>query len=63
MPTFDGKSEKFEPFEDLFQTSLMIHIQLTEDDRINYVDSFMRGDALQNFKTLMARPERTWEKL
>ena len=30
MPTFDGKSEKFELFEDLFQTSLKIHNQLTE---------------------------------
>ena len=36
MPTFDGKSEKFELFEDLFQTSLKIHNQLTEEDRINY---------------------------
>ena len=35
MPTFDGKTEKFELFEDLFQTSLKIHNQLTEDDRIN----------------------------
>ena len=26
MPIFDGKSEKFELFEDLFQTSLKIHI-------------------------------------
>ena len=25
MPTFDGKTEKFEHFEDLFQTSLKIH--------------------------------------
>ena len=36
MPTFDGKSEKFELFEDLFQTSLKIHNQLTEEDKINY---------------------------
>ena len=28
MPTFDGKSEKFKLFEDLFQTSLKIHNQL-----------------------------------
>ena len=27
MPTFDGKSEKFELFEDLFQTSLKVHNQ------------------------------------
>ena len=50
MPTFDGKSEKFELFEDLFQTSLKIHNQLTEEDIIIYFHSLMRGDALQTFK-------------
>ena len=50
MPTFDGKSEKFELFEDLFQTSLKVHNQLTEEDRINYFQSLMRADALQTFK-------------
>ena len=50
MPTFDGSSEKFELFEGLFQTNLKIHNQLTEDDRINYFHSLMRGDALQTFK-------------
>ena len=62
MPTFDGITEKFELFEDLFQTSLKIHNQLTEDDKINYFHSLMRGDALQTFKTLMAQPERIWKK-
>ena len=53
MPTFDGKSEKFELFEDLFQTSsLNIHNQLTEEDKINYFHSLMRGDALQTFKNI-----------
>ena len=52
MPTFDGKSEKFELFEDLFQTSLKNHNQLTEDDRIDYFHSLMRGDALQTFKNI-----------
>ena len=52
MPTFDGKSEKFELFEDLFQTSLKIHNQLTEDDRINYFHSLMKGDALEFFKNI-----------
>ena len=52
MPTFDGKSEKFELFEDLFQTSLKIHNQLTEEDRINYFHSLMGGDALQTFKNI-----------
>ena len=50
IPTFDGKSEKFELFEDLFQTSLKIHNQLTEEDRINYFHSLMREEALQTFK-------------
>ena len=52
MPTFDGKSENFELFEDLFQTSLKIDNQLTEEDRINYFHSLMRGDALQTFKNI-----------
>ena len=45
MPTFDGKSEKFELFEDLFQTSLKIQNQLTEEERINYFHSLMKRDA------------------
>ena len=52
MPTFDGKSEKFELFEDMFQTSLKTHNQLTEEDRINYFHSLMCGDALQTFKNI-----------
>ena len=52
MPTFDGKSEKFELFEDLFQTSFKIHNQLTQEDKINYFHSLMRGDALQTFKNI-----------
>ena len=50
MPSFDVKSEKFELFEDLFQTSLKIKNQLTEEDKLNYFHSLMRGDALQTFK-------------
>ena len=52
MPTVDEKSEKFELFEDLFQTSLKIHNQLTEEDKINYFHSPKRGDALQTFKNI-----------
>ena len=52
MPTFDGKFEKIELFEDLFQTGLKIHNQLTEEDKINYFHSLMRGDALQTFKNI-----------
>ena len=52
MPTFDGKSEKLELSEDLFQTSLKIHNQLTPEDKIIYFHSLMRGDALQTFKNI-----------
>ena len=52
MPTFDGKSEKFELFEDLFQTSLKIHNQLTEEDKRNYFHTLMSGDALRTFKNI-----------
>ena len=52
MPTFDGKTEKFELFEDLFQTCLKNHNQLTEDDRINYFHSLVRRDALQTFNNI-----------
>ncbi len=52
MPTFDRESEKIELFEDLFQNSLKIHNQLTEEDKINYFQSLMRGDALQTFKNI-----------
>ena len=52
MSTFDGKSEKFELFEDLFQTSFKIHNRLTQGDKINYFHSLMRGDALQTFKNI-----------
>ena len=52
MPTFDGKFEKFELFEDLFLTSLKNHNQLTEDDRINYFHRLMRVDALKLFKNI-----------
>ena len=60
MPTFAGKSEKFELSENLFPTNLKIHNQLTEENKINYFHSLMRGDALQTFKNITS-PNR--EKL
>ena len=62
MPTFDGKTEKFEPFEDLFQASFKIHNPLTEDDTINYFHSLMMGDALQTNKNNNGPTEKTCKK-
>ena len=63
MPTFDGKSEKFELFEDLFQTSLKIHNQLTEEDKRNYFHSPMRIDALHTFKNITSPNRENLGKL
>ena len=45
-------AEIFELFEDLLQTSLRIHNQLTEEKKENYFHSLMHGDALQTFKNI-----------
>ena len=50
--TFDRKSEGFELFEDFFRTSPKIGNQLTEDDKINYFQFLMRGDALRAYKNI-----------
>ena len=47
MPTFDGKPTKTEQLKDLLQTSLRIHIQLTEKLKINRFHSLTRGDTIQ----------------
>ena len=52
MPTFNGKSEKFELIEDRFQTVLKNHNQLTQEIKIIFFHSLMRGDALQTFKNI-----------
>ena len=63
MPTFDGKTEKFELFEEIFRTSLKIHNQLTEDDRIKYFHSLMSGDALQTFKNINGPTRENLEEI
>ena len=49
LPTFDGKSEKFELFEDLFRNNIKMYPHLTEIQKINYFHSLLRGEALQAF--------------
>ena len=52
MPTFDGKSEKFELLEDLFRASFKFHNQPTEENRINYFHFLKHCDALQTLKII-----------
>ena len=49
LPTFDGKSEKFELFADLFRNNIKMYPHLTDLQKINYFHSLLRGDALQAF--------------
>ena len=62
-PTFDGKSEKFQLFEHLFQTNLKKHNQPTEVDKINYFHSHMHSDALQTFKNVSSRNRETLKEI
>ena len=49
LPTFDGKSDKFELFEDLFRNIIKMYPHLTEPQKINYFHSLLKEDALQAF--------------
>ena len=63
MPNFDSKTEKFKLFEDLIETSLKIHNQLTEVEKMNYCHSLMRDDALQTFKNITSPNRRDFSFL
>ena len=52
IPISAGNSKNFELFEDMFQTCFKIHNQLTEEDKIKFFHSLMRGDALQALKNI-----------
>ena len=49
LPTFDGKSEKFELFEDIFRNNIKMYPHLPELQKINYFHSLLKGEALQAF--------------
>ena len=49
LPTFDGKSEKFEFLKDLFRNNIKMYPHLTVIQKTNYFHSLLPGDALQAF--------------
>ena len=57
--TFDGKSEKFELFEDFFHTMIKMQPVMTEQLKINHFHSLLRKGALQTFRN----PHMTFEKV
>ena len=59
--TFDGKSEKFELFEDLFHTMIKMQPEMTEQMKINHLYSLLRKNALQTFRNISSSNRQTLE--
>ena len=59
--TFDGKSEKFEFFEDLFHTMIKMQPAMTEQMKINHFHSLLRKGALQTFRNINSINRQTLE--
>ena len=58
MP-FDGKSEKFELFEDLSHTMIKMQPETTEQMKINHFHSLLRKNALQMFRNINSTNRQT----
>ena len=56
---FDGKIEKFEPFEDLFHTMLNMQPEMTEAMKINLFHPHLRKEAIQTFRNKSALNKKT----
>ena len=59
--TFDGKSEKFELFEDLFHTMIKMQPAMTEQMKINHFHSLLRKGSLQTFRNINSINRQTLE--
>ena len=61
--TFDGKSEKFELFEDLFHTMIKMQPDMTETMKFNHFHSLLRKNALQTFRNINSANRQTLEDI
>ena len=59
--TFNGKSEKFELFEDLFHTMIKMQPAMTEQMKINYFHLLLRKGALETFRNINSINRQTLE--
>ena len=59
--TFDGKSEKFELFEDFFHTMIKMMPKMTEQMKINHFHPLLRKNALQTFRNINSTNRQTLE--
>ena len=58
---FDGKSQKFELFEDLFHTMIKMQPEMTEQMKINHLHSLLRKNCLQTFRNINSSNRQTLE--
>ena len=58
---FDGKSEKFELFEDFFHTMIKMQPEMSEQMKINHFHSLLRKNALQTFRNISTANRQTLE--
>ena len=56
---FDGKNEKFELLEDLFQTVLKMQPEMTEAMKNKHFHSHFRKEALHTFRIIIASNKRS----
>ena len=59
--TFDGKSEKFELFEDLFHTLIKMQPEMSEQMKTNHFHSLSKKNALQAFRNNSTANKQTLE--
>ena len=59
--TFDGKSEKFERFEDVFHTMIKMQPEMTEQMKINHFHLLLQKNALQTFRNISSANRQTLE--
>ena len=55
---FDGKSEQFELFEDLFHTMIKMQPEMSEQMKINHSHSLLRKNALQTLRNIKETANR-----
>ena len=60
---FDGKSENFELFEDLFHTMIKMQPDTREAMKKNHFNSLLRKNALQTFRKIITTNRQTLEDI
>ena len=56
---FDGESEKFDLFEDLFHTMIEVQPDMTETVKRHHFQSLLRKNALQSFRNINSAIRQT----